>query len=127
MSTPNEPVTRGAPKNTGGRPQRKPVPWPKRFKLDTRDDARAFHRNYIKTVWTENPMDSRAAGSLNMALRLLYELEGWIQKAPLQIIQAQTVVKFNVEELKQKLDAFSQEEQRVLARAIAKLEASTST
>lgn len=92
--------TRDAPKSIRrkrerrgrGRPQRKPTPWPEGFDLKTKENTDAFLIQYIKTFWEQNPLDARAGGVLNNALRLYCDVKGWVPKAPLQIIQAQTVV-----------------------------------
>jgi len=48
-------------------------------------------RHFIEKLWTGNPMDARLGGCLNNSFRLYAEMEGWIVKTPLQVIQAQQV------------------------------------
>ena len=117
-------MVRRRPHINRGRPHKNP-PWVK-YALDSRETVDQFLIDTLKMTWT-GKLGTRQASAINGTTRLLMESRGYIQKTSLNIIQAQTVVKFNLEELKQKLDTFTEEEQLLLSRAIAKLEASTST
>lgn len=91
--------TRAAPQKRleGGQPgnqnakKRKPVPWPSHFDMKEKDGMKGLFRHFIEMLWKENVMDARLGGCLNNSLRVYAELEGWIVKTPLQIIQAQQV------------------------------------
>lgn len=80
----------GQPGNQNAR-RRKPLPWPSQFDMKDREGMMGLFRHFVEKVWTENPMDARTAGALNNSFRLYAEMEGWIVKTPLQIIQAQQV------------------------------------
>ena len=79
----------GRPKGTKGRPKRRPSAWPKGQNLKTREACIAFIETYIGALWDTNVLDARLGGCINGAIRLLGDIQGWITKAPLQIIQAQ--------------------------------------
>jgi len=69
----------------------------------------------------EDKLSERLAGAINNTMRLLGDGEGWITKAPLQIVQAQTVIPTDVSRL---LEVVNADEQIVIARAIKRLEES---
>jgi len=100
---------------------RKPSPWPEGFDLKMKENVDAFLIHYIQEFWRQNPLDARAGGCLNNALRLYYDAQGWITKAPLQIIQAQTVIPADISRL---LEVANADEQIVIAKAIKRLEES---
>lgn len=77
------------PKGTKGRPQREPSAWPKGHNLKTREACVLFIETYIEELWNQNVLDARLGGCINGAIRLLGDIQGWVTKAPLQIIQAQ--------------------------------------
>ena len=79
----------GARENAGRPAYRKASPWPEGFDLKTRENWADFIKYFIRAFWELNPLDARAGGCINNALRLLGDAEGWITKAPLQITQAQ--------------------------------------
>jgi hypothetical protein len=118
-------LTRHAPKSKHGRghPQRKPTPWPAGTDLKSREGLDAFLCTLIEKAWTNNPLDPRTVGSINNTTRLLLESRGWIQKTPLNIIQAQTVVKLDAQKL---VNQMTPEEQEVVSRAIARIESEAS-
>ena len=115
---------RGGSRKGAGRKRKAPA-WIN-YELSTKELVERFLVDTLRMTWTSK-LGTRQASAINGTTRLLMESRGYIQKSNLTVIQAQTVVKFNLEELKQKLDTFSEEEQLLLSRAIAKLEASTST
>jgi len=88
----------------------------------TRDGVDSFLRTLIKKTWTLNPLDPRTVGALNNTTRLLLESRGWIQKTPLQIIQAQ-VVKQEID-WKRIFEEMSEADRLVVARFIQRLEKS---
>lgn len=51
----------------------------------------AFLQNMAREAWIQNVLDARIVGALNSTFRLMADLKGWIEKAPL-VIQAQTMV-----------------------------------
>jgi hypothetical protein len=63
-------------------------------------------------------------GSINNSTRLLLESRGWIQKTPLQIIQAQTVIKTEADWQKV-FEQTPEEERLVVAKFIKRLEGGT--
>jgi len=81
----------GSRRGAGRKRYRKALPWPEGFDLKMKENADAFLIHYIQEFWSQNPLDARAGGCLNNALRLYYDAQGWISKAPLQIIQAQVM------------------------------------
>lgn len=83
---------RGGKRPGAGRkpgPSRTPSAWPKGYDLKTREALVAFIEKYVEELWTQNVLDARLGGCINGVLRLLGDIQGWITKAPLQIIQAQ--------------------------------------
>jgi len=111
----------GARENAGRRAYRKASPWPERFDLKTRENWADFIKYFIRAFWELNPLDARAGGCINNALRLLGDAEGWITKAPLQIIQAQSVIPADISRL---LEVTNADEQIVIAKAIKRFEES---
>jgi len=95
----------------------KSPPWPG-YELDSIANVDRFTRDVIKAIWTGR-LGTRQASAINGSIRLLMELRGWIRKAPLQVIQAQAVVRPNVKKL---LDELDEDEQEVLAKALRRLE-----
>ena len=95
----------------------KSPPWVS-YKLDSRENVDRFLQDVIKGAYT-GLLGTRQASSINGSLRLLLEFRGWIQRTPLQVVQAQTVVKGNA---KKWLDQLNEDEQEILARAIRRLE-----
>lgn len=55
----------------GGRPQRRPVPWPKGADLKDQKGLTPFLGRYVQEFWKANPLDARAGGVLNQALKLM--------------------------------------------------------
>jgi len=51
----------------------------------------AFLQNMAREAWIQNVLDARMVGALNSTFRLMADLKGWIEKAPL-VIQAQTMI-----------------------------------
>jgi len=117
---------RRAPKSkcSRGHPQRKPTPWPAGTDLKTREGLDVFLCTLIEKAWTNNPLDPRTVGSINNTTRLLLESRGWIQKTPLQIIQAQTVIKTEADWQKV-FEQTPEEERLVVAKFIKRLEGGT--
>ena len=103
-----------------GRPRREPLVWPQEFDLRTRENWASFLRHLVKVVY-EQKLSERIAGCVNNTMRLLGDAEGWITKAPLQIIQAQTVIPADISRL---LEVVNADEQIVIAKAIKRLEES---
>jgi len=78
----------------------------------------AFLQNMAREAWIQNVLDARMVGALNSTFRLMADLKGWIEKAPL-VIQAQTAVSVDLQEL---LKHMSRESRFELAKAVRKLE-----
>jgi len=97
-----------------------PAPWREHRseKMGEPEGFWAFLLNMAKEAWIRNPLDARLVGALNNTFRLMGDLKGWIEKAPL-IVQAQTVISADL----QKLVKFMSKESRFeLAKAIRQLE-----
>lgn len=104
-----------------GCPDRKPSPWPTQFNLKDRLGLDGFLVHAIETFWKNNPLDPRAMSTLNGTIRLLVEARGWIQRTPLQIIQATNVqpAKFDFEKI---IQATPIEERPIAIKLLARIE-----
>jgi len=102
-----------------GHPQREPLPWPEELgdKMGEPMGFWAFTQHMVKMGW-EGKMDPRLVSALNNSLRLLGELKGWIEKAPL-IVQAQTLISADLLKL---VKYMSKESRFELAKAVRQLE-----
>jgi len=69
----------------------------------------AFLQNMAREAWIQNVLDARMVGALNSTFRLMADLKGWIEKAP--IIMEQKVLKLD-------LSKASPDEQVLVARAL---------
>jgi hypothetical protein len=78
----------GAPAGNENARRRVPLRWPG-YDLKSREGVDEFLCNLIKQTYSENVLDPRTVGALNNTTRLLLESRGWVQKTPLQILQAQ--------------------------------------
>lgn len=107
-------------KRKRGHPQRRPEAWPEGTDLKTREGLDKFLCDLIENAWRKNPLDPRTVGAINNTTRLLLESRGWIQKTPLQIIQAQTVVKSD-HDWKKLFEETPEEDRLVVARFIKRL------
>ena len=107
-------------KRKKGRPKyRKPSPWPD-SDLKSREGLDAFLCTLIEKTWRGNPLDPRTVGAINNTTRILLESRGWIQKTPLQIIQAQTIIKTEMD-WKKLFEETPEEDRLVVARFIKRL------
>lgn len=82
----------GKPGNQNAR-RRRPTPWPEELgrEMSKPEGFWAFLQNMAREAWIQNVLDARIVGALNSTFRLMADLKGWIEKAPL-VIQAQTMV-----------------------------------
>ena len=109
----------GKPGNQNAR-RRRPTPWPEELgrEMSKPEGFWAFLQNMAREAWIQNVLDARMVGALNSTFRLMADLKGWIEKAPL-VIQAQTAVSVDLQEL---LKHMSRESRFELAKAVRKLE-----
>jgi len=86
------PGSGGKPGNQNAR-RRRPTPWPEELgrEMGQPEGFWAFLQNMAREAWIQNVLDARIVGALNSTFRLMADLKGWIEKAPL-VIQAQTMV-----------------------------------
>jgi len=84
---------RGGAREGSGHPQRRPTPWPEELgrEMSKPEGFWAFLQNMAREAWIQNVLDARIVGALNSTFRLMADLKGWIEKAPL-VIQAQTMI-----------------------------------
>ena len=110
----------GGARPGSGRPQRMPTPWPEELgrEMGQPEGFWAFLQNMAREAWIQNVLDARIVGALNSTFRLMADLKGWIEKAPL-VIQAQTVVPVDLQEL---LKHMSRESRFELAKAVRQIE-----
>jgi hypothetical protein len=111
---------RGAQKGNKNAQKRKPLKWPEGNKWQSKEDLEAFMLYTAEEYAKQNPHDTRSQGALNNTVRIYAELKGWIQKTPINIIQAQTVVK-NETDWKKLFEQTPTEERLVVARFIKRL------
>jgi len=100
----------GAPR--GNKNARRHSPWVD-YPLDTRENLDRLIQDTIKGAWT-GQLGTRQASAINGSVRLLLESRGWIQRTPLQIIQAQAVLPpktFTLHEIADALEALPLEAQ----------------
>lgn len=90
------------------------------YELDSKEAVERFLIDALKLTWT-GKLGTRQASAINGTTRLLMEARGYIQKASLNIIQAQSVMKIDLEKLQKIIDKLNEDEQLVISRAIAKL------
>jgi len=108
----------GGSRKGAGRPPRPSLAWPEEFDFATKKNWAGFLKHLTKVTY-EDKLSERATSAINNTMRLFAEAQGWIVKAPLQIIQAQTVVKADVQKM---IEVLEPDEQIVFARAIKRLE-----
>jgi len=86
------PGSGGKPGNQNAR-RRRPTPWPEELgrEMSKPEGFWAFLQNMAREAWIQNVLDARMVGALNSTFRLMADLKGWIEKAPL-VIQAQTMI-----------------------------------
>lgn len=80
-------VNKSAPKNIknkrggsrigSGRPQRKPLPWPKDIDLKSILGLEKLLRHMIEKTWCENVLDPRTIGAINNSIKILIALRNW--------------------------------------------------
>ena len=113
------PGSGGKPGNQNAR-RRRPTPWPEELgrEMGQPEGFWAFLQNMVREAWIQNVLDARIVGALNSTFRLMADLKGWIEKAPL-IVEAQTVISADLVKL---LKSMSEPSRLELAKAIRKLE-----
>jgi len=67
----------GGSRSGSGRPQRKPLPYPKDIDLMEIRDFDYLLCDLIEKYWKSNPMDSRTLGALNTTFKMLMDLRSW--------------------------------------------------
>jgi len=109
---------RGGQKGNRNAQKYLPVGMPEGVDIGVRDGYVRFIIHVIGR-FAAGKVSGRDYGTLSQWVRMLGDVNGWIAKAPLQIIQAQAVVPVDLMKLLEKMNA---DEQVVMARFIKRLE-----